>query len=719
MVIFRAINAAWPRRMQFVAFAGLTSVSILAGSLRAEWFAFKKNPAPVESLEPRANEGFDRAIRNLLTEANRLEKKGELNQAIILTDRAAKIAEESSNLVKIAPDISPSVISEYAKTLRSKKQQIELSSKRAKTQSSNTAAIASSRLTKESSLKTRTDRSSRVNPPAAAEPAEVSVRNKKDSDTALESTLSGDPSPKKPDSRHHVASTNSATVISRSIPEFESDDLTSSSEQPAKHVTTKKTVHRVSTTVATNEEPPFDPFFEDAPQQAHKRSEIRSFSKIAAVSKEVIQAENVHTKPDPENVTLISSSSSVSEQQPYPSDSRVVKLRYRYRATEPQPNASINSKSGIRTPTTEPKVTTASIETEETSSEEEEEPCEERQEDNFSVIQVRETRQSTDFSSELDPGNPQPALTISKDESPQIGEERQLTTAKTLSPFRIRRTLKLRNSYSVLPLLTPIVARSTREPVVGRTSMIHWRPAKEASSVPTNDGVAENGIKSDSVEMEIRRMQNDVDRSIFDHVSAGIHHRSARGQEVQNAADVTAEPTVDIRSRRSDENRSIARREIHASVWDNAAAPSFEGTWRPAMQQSENQRTAPLPPKSIRIEQTAFTQPQRSVKRDLRSEMNSDLNEASSEGADSSLGSTSTTADFAETSSEDRPDQSEAWMDDVESVEAVVNRDSIQQTAGQTGLPESTVSTMLGAFGVALLIAGIWMVRATAGIKHE
>ena len=58
-------------------------------------------------------------------------------------------------------------------------------------------------------------------------------------------------------------------------------------------------------------------------------------------------------------------------------------------------------------------------------------------------------------------------------------------------------------------------------------------------------------------------------------------------------------------------------------------------------------------------------------------------------------------------------------MDDLESADAIVNADLVQQTTGQTGLPESTVSTMLGAFGVALLIAGIWMVRATAGIKHD
>ena len=129
MVIFRAIYASWPRRIQFAAFAGLTSLSILAGNskcLRAEWFSLKKGPARAETAEPRANEGFDKAIRTLLKEANRLENKGELDQAIILADRAAKIAEESSSLVKVSSDISSSAISEYANSLRKKKQQVEL-----------------------------------------------------------------------------------------------------------------------------------------------------------------------------------------------------------------------------------------------------------------------------------------------------------------------------------------------------------------------------------------------------------------------------------------------------------------------------------------------------------------------------------------------------------------------------------------------------------------
>ena len=98
--------------------------------------------------------------------------------------------------------------------------------------------------------------------------------------------------------------------------------------------------------------------------------------------------------------------------------------------------------------------------------------------------------------------------------------------------------------------------------------------------------------------------------------------------------------------------------------------------------------------------------------------MNRDSIEASVQVSESSIESSSEAPDFGEITEEEKPDESESWMDEPESTDNVVNNDLIQ-TASRTGLPESTVSTMLGAFGIALLIAGIWMVRATAGIKHD
>ena len=725
MVIFRAINASWPRRMQFAALAGLASVSILAGgmkSLRAEWFASKKAAVSAEPNEPRTNEGFDKAIRNLLKEANRHEKKGDLVQAINLAERAAKIAQESSSLVKIPPDISSSAISDYAKELRLKKQKAELSLKRAKSPTPNETAIASSRLAKESSATDKSTRPSRAKSPAVAEPVSSRDSHNENSKTALAPSNKVS-SPSRPKVGRDDTSSMPVSTASRNVPNSEPVDLPSPSERPVERITTKSNSALPNKTVASNEELPFEPFVEEEPRQTNGPRDIRSSPKIAAASNEDIQTESIDASPDSENLTLISSPSIDSLDSANPPESQVVKLRFRYRdrdqITEPLSTASINSTSNVGTIETASNLTTASIETDETSSEQEKQPLADRLDDEFPVIQVKDSREATDASSAPDPSEPEPTSMNSKEESPEIGEEHQFAPVKTLSPFRIRRSLKLRNTYSVLPLLTPVVARSTREPVVGRTSIVHWRPAKEASHVTTGDVIRETDFKPDIAKVEIRRMQSDNDKSIIDHVSTGIRHSSARNSEIQTAADGIAESPDTGRVRQSDESRSVARREIRGSLWDNAAVPTFEGTWRPAKPQSENPRKAPLPPKTNRIEQTAFTQTQHRDKKDLRSEMSRDSFETEVHDSDSSPESTAASADFVEKSEEEKPDESESWMDDLESADAIVNADLVQQTTGQTGLPESTVSTMLGAFGVALLIAGIWMVRATAGIKHD
>ena len=722
MVTFRAINASWPRRVQFAAFAGLASVSILAAGpkgLRAEWFAFKKIPIPVESLEPQPNDGFDKAIRNILKEAKRLEKKGQFDQAIILAERAAKISEESSSLVKMAPDISSSAIAGYATELRLKKQQVELSQKRVKTPALNTTAIASSRLSKESPpAKDKPTRSSYAKSPVPAESVASQVRGKENSETDLESPFRDQPSQSRPRPRANNTNSIAASTANRDVIESESFDLPSPSERPFERETTTKDDDNVSTIVASTEEPPFEPFIEEEPRQTRVQHDIRSFRKSVARSRDAIQAEKVHATPDPEKLTLISSSSVDAEHPTTPSDTQAVKLRYRYQDTEARPIVSIKSTSDFRTLETETEVTTAAIETDGSSSEHDGQSLADRPETEFPVIQVRDLRQAAGDSYALDPGKPLPTSKITKEESPEDDEEQRSVPIKALSPFRIRRSLKLRNTYSVLPLLTPIAARPTREPVVGRTSIIHWRPAKDASSVATDDAIPEDNFKTNVSAVEIRHMQSDTDRSIINHGSTGIRHGSTRDSKIQAALEVITESSISNRSKRTDENSSLARREFRGSLWDNAAAPTFEGTWRPAKPQSENQGSAPLPPKTNRIEQTSFFQPQHTVKKDLRSELNRNSIKVSEQASNSSLESSSETADFAETSEAEQPVDSQSWMDEVESADAIVTSDSIQQSAGEAGLPESTVSTMLGAFGVGLLIAGIWVFRATAGIKH-
>ena len=123
MVEFPAKNPWWTRRFRCAAFAGLTCVSLFgpyANPVSADLFPHPKIPKPVENEEPQKNSGFDNAIRKLLKEAKSAEKKGELDRALILAERAAKISEASTGLVTPADDVSPAAMTRYAKELRMK-----------------------------------------------------------------------------------------------------------------------------------------------------------------------------------------------------------------------------------------------------------------------------------------------------------------------------------------------------------------------------------------------------------------------------------------------------------------------------------------------------------------------------------------------------------------------------------------------------------------------
>ena len=127
MVAFRANSVWWTRRMRCAAVVGLTSISLLSGDTShvfAEWFARPKVPKLVEPTEPQSNTGFDTAIRKLLKEAKAAENKGEIDRALILAERAAKISESSSSLVKSAQDVSPAATAAYARVLRYKRSEL-------------------------------------------------------------------------------------------------------------------------------------------------------------------------------------------------------------------------------------------------------------------------------------------------------------------------------------------------------------------------------------------------------------------------------------------------------------------------------------------------------------------------------------------------------------------------------------------------------------------
>ena len=123
MVEHHSSYLLWARRLRCGAIAGLTSISLIAGEsmdVRADW-PLSKRKKPVESAEAKQANDFNNAIRKLMAEAKSHADKGELDRAIHLADRAAKISESSANLVRCAPDVSPAATANYVSELRTQR----------------------------------------------------------------------------------------------------------------------------------------------------------------------------------------------------------------------------------------------------------------------------------------------------------------------------------------------------------------------------------------------------------------------------------------------------------------------------------------------------------------------------------------------------------------------------------------------------------------------
>ena len=123
MVEHHSSYLLWARRLRCGAIAGLTSISLIAGEsmdVRADW-PLSKRKKPVESAEAKQANDFNNAVRKLMAEAKSHADKGELDRAIYLAERAAKISESSANLVRCAPDVSPAATANFVSELRTQR----------------------------------------------------------------------------------------------------------------------------------------------------------------------------------------------------------------------------------------------------------------------------------------------------------------------------------------------------------------------------------------------------------------------------------------------------------------------------------------------------------------------------------------------------------------------------------------------------------------------
>lgn len=116
-----------PRNWRILTVAGVTSIGLACGAtdtVMGDWWPLSKSKSepPKAAAAPAATEnGFASTIRRLMADAKKYAEKGELDKAVQLAERAAKISEASEQLLGPSSDCSPEETAKLAKQLRSQR----------------------------------------------------------------------------------------------------------------------------------------------------------------------------------------------------------------------------------------------------------------------------------------------------------------------------------------------------------------------------------------------------------------------------------------------------------------------------------------------------------------------------------------------------------------------------------------------------------------------
>ena len=117
-----------PRNWRVITVASLTTLSLAYGAgqpVRGEWWSLpkaKSEATKVPATKPVATEnGFASTIHRLMSDARLYADKGDLDKAVQLAERAAKISEASSQLLGPASDCSPNQTAQFADDLRARR----------------------------------------------------------------------------------------------------------------------------------------------------------------------------------------------------------------------------------------------------------------------------------------------------------------------------------------------------------------------------------------------------------------------------------------------------------------------------------------------------------------------------------------------------------------------------------------------------------------------
>jgi hypothetical protein len=791
----------WVRRFRCAVIAGVASASLLAGDAndaRAEWFALPKLYKPADHAEQKSNKGFTGAIRKLLKEAKTQEDQGNLDRAITLADRANKVAESTSSVVKPAADVSPEATAKYASELRLKKAELsvkrpggatkresvpdatrkpaepqQVADKRPKPKPDSTVTSeaveralkrqeAARRATTEpvNNTRQRQDVAKRAAPVVAAEvverapkrmeaakhpvtapsattdvviaAAEIPVNAPKSfpasgisagglssrkyespalppmqpgkfsppailpEDLAAEEAANAAGTPDLPLKPQEVA----VTDMNGEEAFFEVEEVRAGMEQAAAISDAQES--NVVPTGGTLE-PMANPFDQGFGAKDLPRLKLRPrYDETGAVPDDlpaVAGAElAVAGDDEPAVWPIATATEDQTDSSLFPDDANESRSAV---AAADEPGSEVDSDSGTTL------LSDADLDSK-TGVDRSELTWFDKSEPEFPTEKVIEMRQRLESAVSLNPGEISPWMsdvqTASANESgTSVGKPKP-------GGVRLR---ERRQMFRDLPSAVPVHMTSgiAIPAIVGRTSMLQWRPARE----PLTDG-AIHGPRSAAVPS--MPLPEDLRESLRGITRASEMNRShfvdgslftIPSVEFGGAQRVLERPQVVHSGGPASAGTSPAQEPIKGTLWDHASAPIDGHPGLPPLESASN-IAAPAPPQSAAVEQTVFhpatnplhryhqsTADWSGAARDASS-VNDPLVNAADQPGGLRPGRTSSA--------------SETIDEQTASTRAILTHGPVERFAVLFGIPASTASTIIAAGGLALLIAGLWMVRS-------
>lgn len=754
------MNRLFASRFQIAVLLGVGAFVAIAAEwndLDAAWLSFPLGRRSSDEGTPKSKSSFNATIRKLMKDAKAAEEKGDLDQAIALADQATNVSESTSKFFKTAPELSPAVTSRYARDLRLKK--AEQSVKRTGEPAPATTADAEALRPKP---KTRV---AEMNPPA---PKKLAVAR------AVDKAPEPKEVPKKPRTSEAMASTKPHSPL---VPKLEpSQKLVVERESPAKSLVRETAITQTSSTEKSDNELTMMQVHSPSPKKpvtpipsiddGWDQDEPVTASTSREASKQSSFETPVASEPDgPVEVTPVDfreQQADVEEwiaaedqsifinpgalpknqrrDEPFhASVSTPLKLRPQYATSivddvlgdsqSRTQSKAVKQASSRNCETTEDD-DDASISTEvvPTGAEDGGEPTEHSSSKLIAqvssqkeVVRMRTFDDSeVPFESALDLRNRlQSAASFEPGMvAPGVGESgSDPATDESSQKTRILRLRKRRQTSRILPKPDAAVVESvpTRKSVVSQTSVIQWKPMK--SETPTTTHAAKNKPESTVTQPDdLRRSLRGISSMTADVPSASPLSPFVTPPPIDfgDSADTARQSMAKHSgSRPSARDRNPAKSQMQGPVWDHAITPSSAGeaanSWNQKEQHGTSSALAPLPPPDTNVELTSFD----SLKELLPPQHDSQQDDSSLSSI-AALSGSNDAGHFLKTL-----ERAGFEADEPYTTAETRPRSTSQRVSSMLGVAASTLWTMIGAAGFAMVLAGLWLTRAAIRSKFS